>query len=194
MAATNFAAWWTEARWVWTVCLRLHYPTASRLRFEPRSFCAWVQHANHSATSYRIVSLMSVCLRVGDRERRVCVQAAGDPAAPHRSHVRDRSVDSTCVARHRLRRHRPRTQRAYDAIPDMDVGPFFFTQPNPPITYLREMQTPVLQNPSFYMSVDEIDSSFWLWLTDCQVAVNTPTHCTPNSSPTLAQLSSVKQL
>ena len=23
MAATNFAAWWTEARWVWTVCLRL---------------------------------------------------------------------------------------------------------------------------------------------------------------------------
>ena len=22
-AATNFAAWWTEARWVWTACLRL---------------------------------------------------------------------------------------------------------------------------------------------------------------------------
>ena len=22
-AATNFAAWWTEAQWVWTVCLRL---------------------------------------------------------------------------------------------------------------------------------------------------------------------------
>jgi len=22
-AATNFAAWWTDARWVWTVCLRL---------------------------------------------------------------------------------------------------------------------------------------------------------------------------
>jgi len=22
-AVTNFAAWWTEARWVWTVCLRL---------------------------------------------------------------------------------------------------------------------------------------------------------------------------
>ena len=22
-AATNFAAWWTEVRWVWTVCLRL---------------------------------------------------------------------------------------------------------------------------------------------------------------------------
>jgi len=26
------------------------YPTASRLRFEPRPFCAWVQHANHTAT------------------------------------------------------------------------------------------------------------------------------------------------
>ena len=26
------------------------YPTALWLRFEPRPFCAWVQHANHSAT------------------------------------------------------------------------------------------------------------------------------------------------
>ena len=26
------------------------YPTASRLRFEPGLFCAWVQHANHLAT------------------------------------------------------------------------------------------------------------------------------------------------
>jgi len=26
------------------------YPTASRLRFEPGLFCAWVQHTNHSAT------------------------------------------------------------------------------------------------------------------------------------------------
>jgi len=26
------------------------YPTASRLRFEPRPYCARVQHANHSAT------------------------------------------------------------------------------------------------------------------------------------------------
>jgi len=26
------------------------YPTASLLRFEPRPYCAWVQHANHSAT------------------------------------------------------------------------------------------------------------------------------------------------
>jgi len=55
-AASNFAAWWIEARWVWTVCLRqqrlrlLSYPTASWLRFELRPFCAWVHHANHLAT------------------------------------------------------------------------------------------------------------------------------------------------
>ena len=34
----------------------------------------------------------------------------------------------------------------------MNVGPFFFTQPNPPITYLREMQTPVMENACFYTS------------------------------------------
>ena len=45
MSATSFAAWWTDARWVWTVWLRL-----SRLQFEPGPFCVWVQHANHSAT------------------------------------------------------------------------------------------------------------------------------------------------
>ena len=27
---------------------------------------------------------------------------------------------------------------------EMDVGPFFFTQPNQPVTQLREMPTPVL--------------------------------------------------
>ena len=32
------------------------YPTASRLRFEPRPFCAWVQHANHSATKPPILN------------------------------------------------------------------------------------------------------------------------------------------
>jgi len=37
--ASNFAAWWTEEQWVWTVCLRL-LPTASRLWFEPGPFCA----------------------------------------------------------------------------------------------------------------------------------------------------------
>jgi len=53
-AATSFTASWTEAQWVWTVCLRC-YPTASWLRFEPRPFCAWVQHADHSATEPSLV-------------------------------------------------------------------------------------------------------------------------------------------
>ena len=48
-AATNFAAWWTEARWVRTVWIRL-LPENVAAWFEPRPFCAWVQHANHSAT------------------------------------------------------------------------------------------------------------------------------------------------
>jgi len=58
-AGTNFAAWWTEARWVWWVCPRL-LPTASRLRFEPRPYCAWVQHANHSATEQPKIWLLNV--------------------------------------------------------------------------------------------------------------------------------------
>ena len=40
-AATNFAAWWTEARWVWTLCLRLLSDSVAA--------AIWVQHANHSA-------------------------------------------------------------------------------------------------------------------------------------------------
>jgi len=42
--ATNFAAWWTEARRVWTVCLRL-LPDSVAAAIWTR-----VQHANHSAT------------------------------------------------------------------------------------------------------------------------------------------------
>ena len=37
------------------------YPTASRLRFEPGPFCAWVQHSNHSATEPHMVVGQSVC-------------------------------------------------------------------------------------------------------------------------------------
>jgi len=48
-AATNFAAWWTETQWVWTVCLRL-LPDSVATAICTRAFCAWVQHANHSAT------------------------------------------------------------------------------------------------------------------------------------------------
>ena len=36
------------------------YPTASQLRFEPGLFCAWVQHANHSATEPPV----QLCLRL----------------------------------------------------------------------------------------------------------------------------------
>ena len=48
-AAANSAAWWTEARWVWTVCLRL-LPDSVAAAIWTQAFCAWVQHANHSAT------------------------------------------------------------------------------------------------------------------------------------------------
>ena len=50
------------------------YPTASRLRFEPRPFCAWVQHPNYSATEPPRCSVVGVnvcqcvCLSV-----RLCV-------------------------------------------------------------------------------------------------------------------------
>jgi len=48
-AATSFAAWWTEAQWVWAVCLRL-LPDSVATAIWTRAFCAWVQSANHSAT------------------------------------------------------------------------------------------------------------------------------------------------
>jgi len=48
-AATNFAAWWTEAQWVWTVCLKL-LPDGVATVLWTWAFWAWVQHANHSAT------------------------------------------------------------------------------------------------------------------------------------------------
>jgi len=53
--ATNFAAWWTEAQWVWTVCLRLlpdNVVTAIWTR---------VQHANHSAIVYRATPDAEIC-------------------------------------------------------------------------------------------------------------------------------------
>ena len=50
-AAASFAAWWTEARWVWSACLRLlPDPAALQLWFEPRPYSARVQHTNHSST------------------------------------------------------------------------------------------------------------------------------------------------
>jgi len=48
-AATSFVAWWTEAQWGWTVCLKL-LPNSVAAAIWTRAFCAWVQHANHSST------------------------------------------------------------------------------------------------------------------------------------------------
>ena len=39
-------------------CEQFAYPTAMRLRFEPRPYCARVQHANHSATEPPSVVLL----------------------------------------------------------------------------------------------------------------------------------------
>ena len=47
-AATNFAAWWTEARRVWAVCLRL-LPDSIATAIWTRAFRTRVQHTNHSA-------------------------------------------------------------------------------------------------------------------------------------------------
>ena len=51
--------------------LRL-FPTASRLRFEARSYCASVQHANHSATKpadYDLFAIITVGSFLRKRER-----------------------------------------------------------------------------------------------------------------------------
>ena len=42
------------------------YPTASRLRFEPGPFCAWVHHVNHSATEppCRVLPIRYCCYDV----------------------------------------------------------------------------------------------------------------------------------
>jgi len=49
-AATSYAAWWTEARWVWSVCLQLLPDSVVAAIWTQGPFCTWVQHANHSAT------------------------------------------------------------------------------------------------------------------------------------------------
>ena len=49
------------------------YTTASRLRFEPGPFCAWVQHANHSATEPPHISISQVFCR---RSRKLAENAA----------------------------------------------------------------------------------------------------------------------
>jgi len=51
-AATNFAAWWTQARWVWTVCLRLLLDSIAA--------AIWTQALLHlSPACYRATRLFS---------------------------------------------------------------------------------------------------------------------------------------
>jgi len=59
-AATNFAAWWTEAGWVWAVCLSFFIRQRCGCDLNPGLFCAWVQHANHSATEPPSSSLVII--------------------------------------------------------------------------------------------------------------------------------------
>jgi len=48
--ATNFAAWWTETRWVWTVCLRLLPDSVAAAIWTQFVYPASVQHVNNSDT------------------------------------------------------------------------------------------------------------------------------------------------
>jgi len=60
-ATTSFAAWWTEAGWMWTVCLRL-LPDSVATAIWTR---AWVQHANHSADGYHMYVVCTKLEKIG---------------------------------------------------------------------------------------------------------------------------------
>ena len=63
---------------MWTVC----NPTASRLQFELTPFCAWVQHANHSANEPPIIT-RSVCVYHRPSDLNITLPACYDlPSAP----------------------------------------------------------------------------------------------------------------
>ena len=53
-AATNFAAWWTEAQWVWTVCLRL-LPDSVATEIWTRALLRLSPARYHSATEPPII-------------------------------------------------------------------------------------------------------------------------------------------
>ena len=63
------------------------YPTASRLRFEPGPFCAWVQHAKHSAAEPPVRRMWThkmarfACFHHSERRRSVLI-AAGSAQPP----------------------------------------------------------------------------------------------------------------
>jgi len=54
MAATNFAAWWTEAQWVWTVCLRL-LPDSIAAAF-------WTQALLCPSPAHKYKQFLNLCL------------------------------------------------------------------------------------------------------------------------------------
>ena len=43
---TSFAAWWTEAQWVWTVCLKL-LPESIAATIWTQAFCVWQRRAEN---------------------------------------------------------------------------------------------------------------------------------------------------
>ena len=64
-------------------CEQFAYSTASRLRFEPRFFCVWVQHANHSATEPSIVCLQRLILRIKARLPQQYIEGSWCPLWEH---------------------------------------------------------------------------------------------------------------
>jgi len=71
-AATNFAAWWTEAQWVWTVCLRLLpdsvAPESSMLTTRLPSHLPVGNVGNHFA-NYVAARVLKQC----SRDEKTCV-------------------------------------------------------------------------------------------------------------------------
>ena len=80
-AATNFAAFWTEARWVWTVCLRL-LPDSVATAIWTRALLRLSPHAYHSPTEPpHAVSRLHFCLCFsvyGRKQRQACNQHLSD--------------------------------------------------------------------------------------------------------------------
>ena len=60
-AATNFAVWWTEAQWVWTVCLKLVPNSVTAAIWTQALLCQATQHdyCNTTSESYRTVAHLS---------------------------------------------------------------------------------------------------------------------------------------
>ena len=55
MAATNFAAWWTEAQWVWTVCLRLLPDSVATAIWTQALLCLLSKYRDAECHFWRVV-------------------------------------------------------------------------------------------------------------------------------------------